>query len=249
MNLTTKIVRFVFYFSINIFTSIIKRCKYIIILFYTMTARLISYTQSADGNLNDITEQIAYCARVSNPTSQINNENNERLLNYLMNHEHWSPFEMVNICIEITTTRDIVRQILRHRSFSFQEFSQRYAEANLGFSIRETRLQDLVRRQNSFECEDDGLMEEWKTRQESIIECITENYQWALNNGIAKEQSRCILPEGMTISRIYMNGTIRSWIHYLRIRLKWDTQKEHREVAQACFEEIKNIFPLIENII
>jgi len=214
-----------------------------------MSARLISYTQSADGNLNDITEQIAYCARVSNPTSQINNENNERLLNYLMNHEHWSPFEMVNICIEITTTRDIVRQILRHRSFSFQEFSQRYGEANLRFSIRETRLQDLVRRQNSFECEDDGLMEEWKTRQESIIECITENYQWALNNGIAKEQSRCILPEGMTISRIYMNGTIRSWIHYLRIRLKWDTQKEHREVAQACFEEIKNIFPLIENII
>jgi len=214
-----------------------------------MSARLISYTQSADGNLNDITEQIAYCARVSNPTSQINNENNERLLNYLMNHEHWSPFEMVNICIEITSTRDIVRQILRHRSFSFQEFSQRYAEANLGFSIRETRLQDLVKRQNSFECEDDGLMEEWKTRQESIIECITENYQWALKNGIAKEQSRCILPEGMTISRIYMNGTLRSWIHYLRIRLKWDTQKEHREVAQACFEEIKNIFPLIENII
>jgi len=214
-----------------------------------MSARLISYTQSADGNLNDITEQIAYCARVSNPTSQINNENNERLLNYLMNHEHWSPFEMVNICIEITSTRDIVRQILRHRSFSFQEFSQRYAEANLGFSIRETRLQDLVKRQNSFECQDDGLMEEWKTRQESIIECITENYQWALKNGIAKEQSRCILPEGMTISRIYMNGTLRSWIHYLRIRLKWDTQKEHREVAQACFEEIKNIFPLIENII
>ena len=137
-----------------------------------MAARLISYTQSADGNLNDITEQIAYCARVSNPTSQINNENNERLLNYLMNHEHWSPFEMVNICIEITSTRDIVRQILRHRSFSFQEFSQRYAEANLGFAIRETRLQDLVKRQNSFECNDEDLMEEWKTRQESIIECI-----------------------------------------------------------------------------
>jgi thymidylate synthase (FAD) len=214
-----------------------------------MTARLISYTQSADGNLNDITEQIAYCARVSNPTSQINNENNERLLNYLMNHEHWSPFEMVNICIEITSTRDIVRQIIRHRSFSFQEFSQRYSEANLGFCIRETRIQDNVKRQNSFECEDAELMEEWNTRQESIIECITENYQWALKNGIAKEQSRCILPEGMTISRIYMNGTLRSWIHYLKIRLKWDTQKEHREVAQACFEEIKKIFPLIENIV
>lgn len=214
-----------------------------------MTARIISYTQSADGNLIDITEQIAYCARVSNPTSQINNENNERLLNYLMNHEHWSPFEMVNICIEITSTRDIVRQILRHRSFSFQEFSQRYAEANLGFAIRETRLQDLVKRQNSFECNDGDLMEEWKTRQESIMECIVENYQWALKNGIAKEQSRCILPEGMTISRIYMNGTLRSWIHYLKIRMNWDTQKEHREVAQACFEEIKKIFPLIEKIL
>jgi thymidylate synthase (FAD) len=214
-----------------------------------MAARLISYTQSADGNLTDITEQITFCARVSNPSSQINNENNEKLLNYLMTHEHWSPFEMVNICIEITSTRDIIRQILRHRSFSFQEFSQRYAEANLGFTIRETRLQDNVKRQNSFECNDEKLMEEWKTRQESIIESIAENYQWALKNGIAKEQSRCILPEGMTISRIYMNGSLRSWIHYLQIRLKWDTQKEHREVAQACFEEIKKVFPLIEKII
>lgn len=214
-----------------------------------MTARVISYTQSANGILNDITEQIAYCARVSNPSSQINNENNEKLLNYLMKHEHWSPFEMVNICIEITTSRDIIRQILRHRSFSFQEFSQRYAEANLGFTIRETRLQDIVKRQNSIECNDEKLMEEWKTRQENIIEAIAENYQWALKHGIAKEQSRCILPEGLTISRVYMNGSLRSWIHYLQIRLKWDTQKEHREVAQACFEEIKNIFPLIEQII
>jgi thymidylate synthase (FAD) len=214
-----------------------------------MTTRLISYTQSVDGNLNDITEQIAYCARVSNPTSQVNNENNEKLLNYLMKHEHWSPFEMVNICIEITSTRDIIRQILRHRSFSFQEFSQRYSEANLGFSIRETRLQDIERRQNSFECDDNVLIEEWNLRQESIIDTISENYQWALRNGIAKEQSRCILPEGMTISRIYMNGTLRSWIHYLKIRLKWDTQKEHRQVAQSCFEEIKKIFPLIENIV
>jgi thymidylate synthase (FAD) len=214
-----------------------------------MTARVISYTQSANGILNDITEQIAYCARVSNPSSQINNENNEKLLNYLMKHEHWSPFEMVNICIEITTSRDIIRQILRHRSFSFQEFSQRYAEANLGFTIRETRLQDIVKRQNSIECDDETLMEEWKTRQENIIETIAENYQWALKHGIAKEQSRCILPEGLTISRVYMNGSLRSWIHYLQIRLKWDTQKEHREVAQACFEEIKKIFPLIEQII
>lgn len=152
---------------------------------------------------------------------------------------------MVNICIEITSTRDIIR----HRSFSFQEFSQGYAEANLGFTIRETRLQDNVKRQNRFECNDEKLMNEWKTRQESIIESIAENYHWALKNGIAKEQCRCILPEGMIISHIYMNGNLRSWIRYLQIRLKWDTQKEHREVALACFEEIKKIFPLIEKII
>ena len=214
-----------------------------------MTARIISYTQSVDGLLGDIAEQVTYCARVSNPTSQINNENNERLLSYLIKHEHWSPFEMVNICIEIISTRDIIRQILRHRSFSFQEFSQRYAEANLGFVVRETRLQDNVKRQNSFECTDESLSEEWKIRQELLLESITENYHWALKHGIAKEQSRCILPEGMTTSRIYMNGTLRSWIHYLKIRLKWDTQKEHREVAQACFDEIKVIFPLIEKIL
>lgn len=214
-----------------------------------MTARIISYTQSVDGLLSDITEQVTYCARVSNPTSQINNENNERLLSYLIKHEHWSPFEMVNICIEITSTRDIIRQILRHRSFSFQEFSQRYAEANLGFVVRETRLQDIGKRQNSFDCTDEELSEEWKIRQELLLESIVENYQWALKRGIAKEQSRCILPEGMTTSRIYMNGSLRSWIHYLKIRLKWDTQKEHREVAQACFDEIKVIFPLIEKIL
>jgi len=214
-----------------------------------MTARLISYTQMIENDKRDIAEQIAYCARVSNPSSQINNENNDKLINYLIKHEHWSPFEMVNICIEITSTRDIIRQILRHRSFSFQEFSQRYAEASLGFSIRETRLQDHVKRQNSFECNDDDLSEEWKLRQETILESITSNYQWALKNGIAKEQCRCILPEGMTISRIYMNGTLRSWIHYLKIRLKWDTQKEHRKVAQACYDEIVTIFPLIEKIL
>lgn len=214
-----------------------------------MTARIISHTQSVDGLLSDIAEQVTYCARVSNPTSQINNENNERLLSYLIKHEHWSPFEMVNICIEITSTRDIIRQILRHRSFSFQEFSQRYAEANLGFVVRETRLQDIEKRQNSFDCMDEELSEEWKIRQELLLESIVENYQWALKRGIAKEQSRCILPEGMTTSRIYMNGSLRSWIHYLKIRLKWDTQKEHREVAQACFDEIKVIFPLIEKIL
>ena len=214
-----------------------------------MTAKLISYSQFSDLPLSDIGEQITYCARVSNPTGQINNENNEKLLKYLIKHEHWSPFEMVNICMEITSTRDIIRQILRHRSFSFQEFSQRYAEANLGFSIRETRLQDIENRQNSIECDDKELMDEWTRRQESIVESVAEHYQWALKNGIAKEQSRCILPEGMTISKIYMNGSVRSWIHYLKIRTKWDTQKEHRDVAEACYQEIHKIFPAIENIL
>jgi len=214
-----------------------------------MTAKVISYSQNVDCECRDIGEQITYCARVSNPSSQINNENNERLLNYLMKHEHWSPFEMVSICIEITTTRDIIRQILRHRSFSFQEFSQRYAEANLGFSIRETRMQDFEKKQNSIVCNDPVLSEEWIKRQEELVEAITENYQWALKNGIAKEQSRCILPEGMTISKLYMNGSVRSWIHYLKVRMSWDTQKEHRDVAVACYDEIRKIFPLIEKVL
>ena len=214
-----------------------------------MTAKVISYSQNVDCECRDIGEQITYCARVSNPSSQINNENNERLLNYLMKHEHWSPFEMVSICIEITTTRDIIRQILRHRSFSFQEFSQRYAEANLGFSICETRMQDFEKKQNSIVCNDPVLSEEWIKRQEELVEAITENYQWALKNGIAKEQSRCILPEGMTISKLYMNGSVRSWIHYLKVRMSWDTQKEHRDVAVACYDEIRKIFPLIEKVL
>jgi len=214
-----------------------------------MTAKVISYSQNVDCECRDIGEQITYCARVSNPSSQINNENNERLLNYLMKHEHWSPFEMVSICIEITTTRDIIRQILRHRSFSFQEFSQRYAEANLGFSIRETRMQDFEKKQNSIVCNDPVLSEEWIKRQEELVEAITENYQWALKNGIAKEQSRCILPEGMTISKLYMNGSVRSWIHYLKVRMSWDTQKEHRDVAVVCYDEIRKIFPLIEKVL
>ena len=215
-----------------------------------MTAKVVSYSQNVDCDINrDIGEQITYCARVSNPSSQINNENNERLLNYLIKHEHWSPFEMVSICIKITTTRDIIRQILRHRSFSFQEFSQRYAEANLGFSIRETRMQDSEKKQNSIVCNDPILSEEWTKRQEQLVEAITENYQWALQNGIAKEQSRCILPEGMTISKLYMNGSVRSWIHYLKVRMSWDTQKEHRDVALACYGEIRKIFPLIEKVL
>ena len=214
-----------------------------------MSVKLISYTQFVDMDNKDIGEQITYCARISNPSSQMNNENNERLLNYLIKNEHWSPFEMVNICLEIITTRDIARQILRHRSFSFQEFSQRYAEADIGFCIRETRLQDNVKRQNSIVCEDKMLSDEWESRQLLIIDSIKESYRWALDNGIAKEQSRCILPEGMTFTKIYMNGSVRSWIHYLKIRMNWDTQKEHREVANSCYEEIRNIFPLIEKII
>ena len=214
-----------------------------------MSVKVISYSQFVDIDNKDIGEQITYCARVSNPSSQINNENNERLIKYLIKNDHWSPFEMVNICLEIITTRDIARQILRHRSFSFQEFSQRYAEADIGFSIRETRLQDNVKRQNSIVCEDKTLSDEWEVRQQTIIDIIKENYRWALDNGIAKEQSRCILPEGMTLSKIYMNGTVRSWIHYLKIRMSWDTQKEHREVAIACYEEIRKIFPLIESIL
>ena len=214
-----------------------------------MSAKIISYSNFLDSTITDIGEQITYCARVSNPTSQLNNENNEKLLNYLIKHEHWSPFEMVNICMEITSTRDIIRQILRHRSFSFQEFSQRYSEANIGFSIRETRLQDNENRQNSITCDDETLNEEWKKRQEIIIESIVENYKWALQNGIAKEQSRCILPEGMTFSKIYMNGSVRSWIHYLKIRMMGDTQKEHRDVAQKVLEQIIQVFPLIFNVI
>jgi thymidylate synthase (FAD) len=214
-----------------------------------MSVKIISYSQHISNEFSDIGEQIAFCARVSNPSNQINNENNEKLLNYLINHDHWSPFEMVNICMEINTTRDIARQILRHRSFSFQEFSQRYAEANLGFSLRETRLQDLKRKQNSYICNDEELIKEWTDRQDELIGKITENYQWAINQGIAKEQARCILPEGMTHSKMYMNGTLRSWIHYLKSRTTWDTQKEHRIVAYSCYEEIKKIFPLIENII
>ena len=208
-----------------------------------MSVKLVSYSQSESNQ--SLQESIAYCARVSNPTNQHNTETNERLLKYLIKHQHWSPFEMVSICLEIETTRDIARQILRHRSFSFQEFSQRYAIASLGFQTREARLQDHKNRQNSIETENNELSSEWETKQTEIAELSQNIYTWALENGIAKEQARSVLPEGMTVSRMYMNGTLRSWIHYISLRSGNGTQKEHREVALECAYVISQVFPMI----
>lgn len=188
---------------------------------------------------------IAYAARVSNPSNQANPET-KGLVKYLIEHKHWSPFEMVNVCIEINTTRDIARQILRHRSFSFQEFSQRYADASqLGFVTREARLQDKKNRQNSIETDDEKLLELWVQTQETILAHVEESYEWALDAGVAKEQARAILPEGLTKSRLYMNGTLRSWIHYCDLRMANGTQKEHMEVARECWEELRNEYPNI----
>ena len=219
-----------------------------------MNVRLISYSQTAE-NLHvgkDIQELIAYCARVSNPSNQNNEETSERLLSYLAKHQHWSPFEMVSACIEIETTRDIARQILRHRSFSFQEFSQRYADPlseDLGFKIREARLQDEKNRQNSIEVDDAALQQAWDKVQKNVISNAETAYQWAIDQGIAKEQARAVLPEGLTVSRMYMNGTIRSWIHFIELRSGNGTQKECQQVALACAEAIKEIFPLTEKFI
>lgn len=218
-----------------------------------MKARLISYSQTAE-NLHvgkNIQELIAYCARVSNPSNQTNEETSERLLSYLAKHQHWSPFEMVSACIEIETTRDIARQILRHRSFSFQEFSQRYANPteDLGFVLREARLQDEKNRQNSVEIDDELLQQKWETVQKNVIAESRIAYKWAIENGIAKEQARAVLPEGLTESRLYMNGTIRSWIHFIELRSGNGTQKECQQVALACAEAIKEIFPLTEKFI
>ena len=213
-----------------------------------MKVNLISFSKPINNN-QSMQDLVAYCARVSNPANQNNTETNEKLIRYLINNEHWSPLEMVSICIEIETTRDIARQILRHRSFSFQEFSQRYAVASLGFETRDARLQDKKNRQNSIEIEDIDLDNEWKSKQNIIAE-VTENaYKWALENGIAKEQARAVLPEGMTVSRMYMNGTLRSWVHYIKLRSGNGTQKEHREIALACAEIIEPIFPMIKEFI
>jgi len=206
-----------------------------------------SAVDETHGNLQDL---IAYCARVSNPSNQHNTETNEKLIRYLIKNQHWSPLEMVHICLEIETTRDIARQILRHRSFSFQEFSQRYAIVEnvvKGEDIvkREARLQDVKNRQNSLETDDTILQKEWDKRQEAVLEKTKEVYQWALEQGIAKEQARVVLPEGLTTSRMYMSGSLRSWVHYIQLRSGNGTQKEHRAVAVACAETIATIFPMI----
>jgi thymidylate synthase (FAD) len=213
-----------------------------------MKVKLISYTQSVDKNQN-LQDLVAYCARVSNPANQNNTETNEKLINYLIKNNHWSPLEMVNICLEIETTRDIARQILRHRSFSFQEFSQRYAVADLGFEYKEARVQDKKNRQNSIEVNDAILEDTWETVQDRVSETAMDAYKWALDNGIAKEQARAVLPEGMTVSRLYMNGTLRSWVHYIQLRSGNGTQKEHRLVALKCAEEISAIFPMINDFL
>jgi len=213
-----------------------------------MPVKLISYSKGSDDSEQSLQDLVAYCARVSNPANQNNTETNEKLINYLIKNQHWSPLEMVNVCLEIETTRDICRQILRHRSFSFQEFSQRYAEANLGFIVKEARLQDTKNRQNSIELtsEDNNEVKSlWEKKQYEIASISNETYQWALSNGIAKEQARSVLPEGITLSRIYMNGTLRSWVHYLQLRTGNGTQKEHREIASECAQEIAKIFPMI----
>ena len=213
-----------------------------------MKVKLISYSQSPieDFDYQSSLDLVAYCARVSNPSNQNNRATSEKLVKYLMKHKHWSPLEMVSACLEIETTRDIARQILRHRSFSFQEFSQRYADPteDLSFETREARLQDPKNRQNSIECEDKELQEEWAWMQERVIEASKRAYAYAIRKGIAKEQARAVLPEGNTLSRMYVNGTLRSWIHYIELRSENGTQKEHIQVAQAVAKVIADIFPL-----
>jgi thymidylate synthase (FAD) len=216
-----------------------------------MKVQIVGHTQPTEAfqteGMDDIQDLIAFCARVSNPSNQINSETSERLLNYLAKHKHWSPFEMASATLEIETTRDIARQILRHRSFAFQEFSQRYADpSEFGdqFVIREARLQDTKNRQNSIDSEDKALMENWERAQKSVISAAEKAYNWAIEKGIAKEQARAVLPEGLTKSRLYMQGSIRSWIHFIELRSGNGTQKEHMVVARAVAQCIGEIFPL-----
>ena len=220
-----------------------------------MNVKLLSYSQPTDEfrnlGIDDAQELIAYCARVSNPSNQLNTETSDKLIRYLVKHQHWSPLEMVSACIEITTTRDIARQILRHRSFSFHEFSQRYADPtkDLNFITREARLQDPKNRQNSVEVDDQHLQNEWFRAQQRVIYAAQREYEWAIKNGIAKEQARAVLPEGLIESRLYMNGTLRSWIHFIELRSANGTQKEHQEVAVACAKVIATVFPLAESLL
>ena len=226
-----------------------------------MKVKLVSYSKPSKEivgeGLYDVQELIAYCARVSNPANQLNTETSEKLIKYLIKHQHWSPLEMVSACLEITTTRDIARQILRHRSFSFQEFSQRYAnpmaELDEAFVLRECRLQDPKNRQNSvpldMETYEGRMMaNDWIRSQQRVLHWVKEEYQWAIKQGIAKEQARALLPEGLTISRLYVNGTLRSWIHYIQLRSANGTQKEHMDIAKLCAEVIAEVFPLAEQL-
>jgi len=216
-----------------------------------MKIELISYSQPESYFAENTTELVAFCARVSNPNNQSNKDTSEKLIRYLVKNQHWSPLEMVSMCLEIETTRDIARQILRHRSFSFQEFSQRYADPtkDLSFVIREARLQDTKNRQNSVENKNLALAAWWEERQKRVIREAEEAYNWAIDQGIAKEQARAVLPEGLTVSRLYMNGTLRSWIHYIQLRSANGTQKEHQEVAQKCAEVIAKVFPLANEFV
>jgi thymidylate synthase (FAD) len=212
---------------------------------------LISYSQPESYFVENTTELVAFCARVSNPSNQLNKDTSEKLIRYLINNQHWSPLEMVSMCLEITTTRDIARQILRHRSFSFQEFSQRYADPTqeLDFVTREARLQDTKNRQNSIETDNEYIKERWEEEQLSVILRARQAYDWAIKNGIAKEQARAVLPEGLTISKLYMNGTLRSWIHYIQLRSANGTQKEHMLIAQQCAKVISTVFPMANEFI
>ena len=220
-----------------------------------LRVQLVSYSAPSgemfDNGIEDVQDLIAFCARVSNPANQLNTETADKLIKYLIKHKHWSPLEMASACLEIETTRDIARQILRHRSFSFQEFSQRYADPtkDLDFVLRDARLQDNINRQNSIDTENKDLKEEWNMKQMEVINLVKKHYEWALNQGIAKEQARAILPEGNTVSRLYMNGTLRSWIHFIEIRSGNGTQKEHMEVARACAAAITAIFPMVEEFV
>jgi thymidylate synthase (FAD) len=219
--------------------------------------KLVSHSQPteafADVGIDNAQELIAYCARVSNPANQFNTETSEKLIRYLVKHQHWSPLEMVSACIEIETTRDIARQILRHRSFSFQEFSQRYAdptaELSQAFTLREARLQDTKNRQNSIQTDDALLSIEWERAQKRVLFAVEREYKWAIANGIAKEQARAVLPEGLTISRLYMNGTLRSWIHFIELRSANGTQKEHQQIAIECARVIAEVFPMAADLV
>jgi thymidylate synthase (FAD) len=221
----------------------------------TMNVRMVSYSKPSremyDEGLVDVQELVAFCARVSNPSNQFNTDTSEKLIKYLIKHQHWSPLEMVSACLEIETTRDIARQILRHRSFSFQEFSQRYADPtkDLSFVLREARLQDTKNRQNSVETDNPALQAFWETQQNRVLDAAKGAYEWAIQNGIAKEQARAVLPEGLTVSRLYMNGTLRSWIHFIELRSANGTQKEHQEVARQCAKVIAEVFPLANELV